>query len=89
MIPGFLFPCVTLSPFYFSSSLLPVPEKGVPDWWKWTKYEIGKFEITGNRVSESTELIEEIPNDSEILGPHVLENNGPEAEGAKDVRTQE
>tara|TARA_R110002096_G_scaffold316010_10_gene510363 strand:+ start:18436 stop:18657 length:222 start_codon:yes stop_codon:yes gene_type:complete len=25
------------------------PAKGIPDWWGWTKYDIGRFEIQNNR----------------------------------------
>jgi len=58
------------------------PEKGLPDWWVWTKYEIGRFEIRDNQITGMIEPLLEIPNDSEILGPHKIANNGP-AQGAE------
>jgi len=53
------------------------PAKGLPEWWVWTKYDIGRFEIRDNRVSGMVSPLREIPNDSEILGPHVIEDNRP------------
>ena len=58
------------------------PEKGLPDWWVWTKYEIGRFEIRNNRVTGLKKPLHEIPKDSEILGPHQIEENGADAPGA-------
>lgn len=58
------------------------PENGVPDWWEWTEYEIGRFEIRNNQVTGLEEALREIPRDGKIQGPHLIENNGPEAIGA-------
>ena len=55
------------------------PKQGVPDWWVWTKYKIGHFEIRNNLMPAGAKPLREIPNDSEILGPHVISGNGPEA----------
>lgn len=52
------------------------PESGIPDWWVWTKYQIGRFTITENRISKNAEVLRELPRDSEILGPHVIAGNG-------------
>ncbi len=54
------------------------PEKGLPDWWVWTKYEIGKFTILNNRIGPEAKPLREVPRDSEILGPHRIEGNGPQ-----------
>lgn len=53
------------------------PAQNVPDWWVWTKYEIGRFEIRDNRVTGLEKALQEIPRDGEILGPHRIENNSP------------
>lgn len=59
------------------------PDKGVPDGYVWTKYLIGRFEITGNRTEKMVQPLGELPRDSEILGPHTIHNNSPDAPGAK------
>jgi hypothetical protein len=53
------------------------PAKGIPASWVWTKYEIGRFTILNNRTGPGTKPLREIPNDSQILGPHRIEGNGP------------
>ena len=55
------------------------PAQGVPDWWVWTKYQIGRFTILNNRIKADAMPLEEKPGDDPILGPHKIEGNGPDA----------
>lgn len=55
------------------------PEKGLPDWWVWTKFEIGRFTIVNNRINAKATPLQEKPGDDPILGPHTIEGNGPDA----------
>jgi len=52
------------------------PPAGVPDWWVWTKYEIGRFTIHDNHATGLVEALREVPRDGQILGPHRIERNG-------------